>query len=171
MVDLHKRSTLKLALAVTTGAVVVLPVTQSFAATKAYDDPINNTNTSAFGIAELLIRITRNSVVFTNLTNHAVAVKHFTPGSVQWQDNYIDLNTLRSTACLTLSPFATTRVPAQTVKRTLPNVTSIWADDAIVLQPDGAQSILLGAYSHQHLLHLFPIPAVNRTSRDSGILS
>lgn len=168
MIDLHKRNTLKLAVA--TGVVSTLPATQTFAAAQPFNRNIDDTNTGAFGIATLLIRIDRNSVVFTNLTRRALAVKHFSPGSVQWQDNYIDLNALRTTACLNLGPLATSTVIAQTVKRALPNARSIWADDAVVLKPNGEQSVLLGAYSHQHLLHVFPIPAVKRASHQSDLL-
>jgi hypothetical protein len=157
MIDTAKRNTLK---ALITGAGYgLLPATAAATATGTTSAPARPFR--EFGVAELLISIEDNSVLFANLTDQPVQLRHFAPGSVLWGDAYLDLNALNSPAAKTLAPFTSERVDARITTRSRSFSEGIWADEAVLQRSNGRQSVLLGAYSHHSQLHVFPIPSIS----------
>lgn len=160
MVDLRKRNTLKAAGAAFTASALAsgsIATTALFAAPPAISA---TTHHHGFGVSELLIRIKDNAVQLTNLTSTPVHARHFTPGTIYWHNQSVDLNTLRPHGNLTVAPYATSQwfdLQTQTRQSMLSN--AVWADDAVV-PVDNRQSVLLGAYRHLNRLHVFPIPSV-----------
>ena len=120
----------------------------------------SNTAVPGFGVSELLLEINRQSIQFTNLTDQPVTLQHFAPGTVQWGDNLIDLNSLRSHTTMPLPAF-TSRQHRITVRQSNTLVSDgLWADEAVVTKGNGESAVLLGAYVHDYRIHLYPIPSV-----------
>jgi hypothetical protein len=163
MIDHSKRTTLKAigATGVLGGLLASVPASAS-AITGVTSALPPAGSTENYGVSQLIIRIdARGAAEFTNLTSQPVSLQHFFPGSVHWDDNSLDLNTLRNIASRVLQSEESIVVPVNIRKNQSMNCTSdcLWADAA---EPAGnrSQQVLLGAYHHQGLLHTYPIPKV-----------
>ena len=161
MIDHSKRTTLKVigATGVLGGLLASAPASAITSVTSALQ---RHGPTENYGVSQLVIRIDAHSTAkFTNLTSQPVALKHFFPGSVHWNDNSLDLNTLRNITSQVLQSKESIVVPVNIRKNQAMNCTSdcLWADAA---EPAGdhSQHVLLGAYHHQGLLHTYPIPRI-----------
>ncbi len=162
MIDQSKRRTLKvLGSAGALGGVLgVLPGTVAAGVKAAVEAP--SSNAQRYGVSQLTVRIdNRGLVEFTNLTDKPVSLQHFFPGSVYWDDNFIDLNTLRDTNNRVLRSNESMIATVSIRKHQPMNCTAdcLWADAA---RPTNqwSDNVLLGAYFHQGLLHTYPIPEI-----------
>ncbi len=164
MIDKSKRQTLKLlTTAGTLGAVACLP-TPVLAGIKELATESTAAATH-YGVSELTILINDNGTAeFTNLAAKPLELKHFFPGSVYWENNFLDLNTLRNSSAQVLEANASLVLPVQVRKNQAMNCTSdcLWADAALPRRQSSVEtrSVLIGAYQHHGQLHTYPIPDV-----------
>ena len=164
MIDTSKRQTLKiLGTAGTLGAVASLPAPVIAGMSKLSAGA--SATTHQYGVSELTILIRDSGTAeFTNLTAKPIELKHFFPGSVYWEDNFLDLNTLRNASSQVLQASESMVLPVNIRKNQALSCTSdcLWADAAQTGNRSSADSsrVLIGAYQYRGQLHTYPIPDV-----------
>lgn len=174
MFNQTKRDTLK-KLSVT----AITPLVPAVALAQEHDaGTLTNVSDQTTGVSDLLIDIVsssstqRHSVILTNLTDALLPVRHFSPGTIYWkndngQEQYLDLNALRSNVAINLAPGRATSLSVKAGKPqeavAIANLnTGVWADDASSRIDDDTLKISLGAYQHEHRLVVYPIPQIHQ---------
>ena len=165
MIDHKKRNTLKI-----TGAALAtaaIPAKALLAGVADYPATGQSTAAENLGVSQLKIEIfassteDRNTIVLTNLTDRPMNVNHFKPGTVVWDNQYIDLNALRGDVGIHLAKGSAMNFSVH--RKTLHHAFQseyIWADDAISRIDQTTDKILLGAFISDHQLLAYPIPTV-----------
>lgn len=107
--------------------------------------------------------VNHNTVILTNLSDQTIQVKHFRPGSVIWDDQYLDLNGLRGHVGLSLTAGSEMHLSVHRKKIKYSFQSEyIWADDAMAPVDKHTNRILLGAFMADGHLHAYPIPAIHK---------
>ena len=167
MIDRTKRSTLKMMGMATAAA--ALPAGTLLANNEVIAPLTAGAVSPNLGVSDLKIEIItssdvkHNTVILSNLSDDTLPIKHFSPGSVIWEDQYLDLNGLRGHVGLTLAVGSAMNlsVRRQTLKHSFQSE-YIWADDAVNTIDRNTSRVLLGAYLHNGQLHAYPIPTINQ---------
>lgn len=177
MINQAKRDTIK---KLSAGAMVPLVSTSVSASAFAHSSDASRVMADKIfptGISELLIDVIssaatqQHTVILTNLTDATMPVRHFSPGTIYWnnesgQRHTLDLNALRSDVGILLQPHRavslSTRAQPSLNSSSANNQknTGIWSDDAISRLDENTLKIRLGAYHYQHQLVVYPIPQV-----------
>lgn len=168
MFDHKKRNTLK-ALGAATVATALPSQALLAGALNPGHNEISNAATEGLGVTDLKIEIItsknarHNTVILTNLSKQTLPVKNFLPGSVIWDEQYLDLNSLRGHVGLNLAAGSAMNlsVHQQRIQHAFQSE-YIWADDAITPIDKDTNRILLGAYLTDGQLYTYPIPNIRQ---------
>ena len=167
MIDYKKRNTLKF-----TGAAIATMAIPAKGLLANVNESLNKGQGNAnanLGVSELKIEIftstseNRNTIVLTNLTDNPFTVHHFKPGTVIWNNQYIDLNALRGDIGIHLAKGSAMNfsVHRKTIHHEFQSE-YIWADEAISSIDNTTDKILLGAFKSDNQLHAYPIPNIRQ---------
>lgn len=176
MIDLNKRDSLKklgmagIATAATGASAMAIAFESAESILGATTE--SGMQPRSYGVTDLKIDIIQSSnlqldtVLLSNLTDEDMLIRHFRPGSIYWDNQYLDLNALRANSgdSLALQVPALSAISVSARSQTASNLNPmeyVWADDAIDIIDHQTTKVSLGAFVVDHQLLVYPIPGLS----------